>query len=272
MSDPSGVAVEPRQGALEDREGSGPLSPGTLRSAASVCGMQSFRNRWLEPATGAWTVRDPLGDVDSLNLYQVGLDDPLSRTDYSGLSVDYPCPAPRAGCDSSSISKALQCCFCLDFNALLGGMMNEPTPKGYESDCERLREAHQKCEQNAMDLQDCVDKCVAISLKSHHAGDWLSVPARIALWISGFAWDNPFTPQPEMLGKPVLEYPSMEAGIRKGCMLRCQNKYQQGTGYAPFYTEYLRASEEMCAAASLVNSYSGCPCSFGTFWTGASPR
>ena len=44
--------------------------------------------RWQEPATGAWTARDPLGDVDGLNLYSFVSGNPPNRMDPTGLSAE----------------------------------------------------------------------------------------------------------------------------------------------------------------------------------------
>ncbi len=101
LSDAGGAVVERYRypdpyGGTETEDGSGnPLGPfasrvhhlkrlhGGVTDAAT--GLYDFRNRWLEPETGAWTARDPLGDVDSLNPYGFLLCSPLDGTDAFGL-------------------------------------------------------------------------------------------------------------------------------------------------------------------------------------------
>jgi len=48
--------------------------------------LYDFRNRWLDAERGSWLSRDPLGEVDSNNLYQFAINDPLVMSDYNGLS------------------------------------------------------------------------------------------------------------------------------------------------------------------------------------------
>jgi len=47
--------------------------------------LYDYRNRWMEAATGSWSVRDPFGSVESSNLYQYVLVNPLSNADVFGL-------------------------------------------------------------------------------------------------------------------------------------------------------------------------------------------
>lgn len=44
-----------------------------------------FRRRWLDPSTGGWLSRDPLGVIDSENLHQTFRGNPLNFTDPNGL-------------------------------------------------------------------------------------------------------------------------------------------------------------------------------------------
>ena len=110
LSDAGGAVVERYRypdpyGETETEDASGsPLGPfasrvhhlkrlhGGVTDAAT--GLYDFRNRWLEPATGAWTARDPLGDVDSLNLYQAFLQVPAMLVDTFGLACT-PCPGAQ---------------------------------------------------------------------------------------------------------------------------------------------------------------------------------
>lgn len=50
-------------------------------------GLYDFRNRWLDPERGEWLSRDPLGILDSENLYQALLGNALTHTDFYGLST-----------------------------------------------------------------------------------------------------------------------------------------------------------------------------------------
>jgi len=52
-----------------------------------VSGLYDFRNRWYSPVSGGWLSRDPLGQVDSENLYQGILAQPLVLSDPHGLAT-----------------------------------------------------------------------------------------------------------------------------------------------------------------------------------------
>jgi RHS repeat-associated protein len=53
----------------------------------AATGLYDFRNRWMVPETGAWMSRDPLGDIDSSNLYQAWMANPVLARDPDGLMV-----------------------------------------------------------------------------------------------------------------------------------------------------------------------------------------
>lgn len=55
-----------------------------------VSGLVYFRNRWLSTRTGEWLSRDPLGAVDSPNLYAFNAFDSINRVDLLGLSSKGP--------------------------------------------------------------------------------------------------------------------------------------------------------------------------------------
>jgi RHS repeat-associated protein len=78
-----------------------------------VSGLYDFRNRWLNPETGSWLSRDPLGAVDSENLYASFLGRPNSMRDPNGLNArgwkncyDCPCSA-TANNGAASLSAAI---------------------------------------------------------------------------------------------------------------------------------------------------------------------
>ncbi len=60
--------------------------PALLPGPDAATSLEDYRNRWLEPATGAWTTRDPLGDVDALNLYASFGGNSLLQVDRFGLA------------------------------------------------------------------------------------------------------------------------------------------------------------------------------------------
>jgi len=53
-----------------------------------ISGLYDFRNRWYSPVNGSWLSRDPLGQVDSQNLYQGFGGNTLIATDVFGLTND----------------------------------------------------------------------------------------------------------------------------------------------------------------------------------------
>lgn len=55
----------------------------------SAPGLYDFRNRWYKPSWGLWLSRDPVGLVDSENLYQAFLHDPTTITDTYGDLCSY---------------------------------------------------------------------------------------------------------------------------------------------------------------------------------------
>ena len=74
-----------------------------------VTGLYDFRNRWYSPESGSWLSRDPLGYVDSINLYQFVFGGPLFILDVIGLEAgavpgdDFPCPSE--GCVDSIMNQ-----------------------------------------------------------------------------------------------------------------------------------------------------------------------
>jgi RHS repeat-associated protein len=48
-------------------------------------GLYNFGIRFLDPITGQWTSRDPLGEKESLNLYDLTGGDPINKVDVNGL-------------------------------------------------------------------------------------------------------------------------------------------------------------------------------------------
>ncbi|MBI3259665.1 MAG: RHS repeat-associated core domain-containing protein [Ignavibacteriae bacterium] len=51
-------------------------------------GLVYFGNRYYDPEIGRWISPDPLGDIDSPNLYLFVLNNPLQYTDYFGLAAE----------------------------------------------------------------------------------------------------------------------------------------------------------------------------------------
>jgi RHS repeat-associated protein len=50
-------------------------------------GLYQVRTRWLSAKLGAWLERDPLGLASGVNLYRYASNQPIIRTDWSGLDV-----------------------------------------------------------------------------------------------------------------------------------------------------------------------------------------
>ena len=53
----------------------------------SELGLYYFGKRYYSPALGRWLTTDPLGDIDSTNLYQYALNNPLLYSDLTGQSI-----------------------------------------------------------------------------------------------------------------------------------------------------------------------------------------
>lgn len=72
----------------------GGLSLGFTGAVADpLSGLLYLRNRWYDPGIGIWLSQDPLGDVDSPNLYGFVAGRPHERTDPLGLAGEIPEPA-----------------------------------------------------------------------------------------------------------------------------------------------------------------------------------
>ncbi len=72
-------------------------------------GLYDFRHRWSEDSAGLWILRDPLSTLDSLNLFQFCLADPLLTVDQYGLSG---CPS-----GTTQVGQRDGVTYCLDMNA-----------------------------------------------------------------------------------------------------------------------------------------------------------
>ncbi|HEX8617173.1 MAG TPA: RHS repeat-associated core domain-containing protein, partial [Thermoanaerobaculia bacterium] len=59
-------------------------------------GLVFARARWYDPATGAFVSPDPLGYVDSSNLYAFAGGDPVNRRDPTGLRAPLPAKSPTS--------------------------------------------------------------------------------------------------------------------------------------------------------------------------------
>lgn len=57
-------------------------------------GIQQFRHRAYDPATGTWIQEDPIGVAGGVNLYQYAGSNPISLSDPFGLCPDPPCRDP----------------------------------------------------------------------------------------------------------------------------------------------------------------------------------
>jgi RHS repeat-associated protein len=59
----------------------------TGRFIDQLTGLQWHLHRWYDPATGRWLSEDPIGHNGGINLYEYVGNNPLIRTDPSGLSA-----------------------------------------------------------------------------------------------------------------------------------------------------------------------------------------
>ncbi|MBI9019483.1 MAG: RHS repeat-associated core domain-containing protein [Phycisphaerae bacterium] len=67
--------------------------------------LQYSRNRYLDYETGRWLSHDPLGYVDTLNMYEYVISNPLSYTDPYGLQLTMnPCALAAAGFTPAEIA------------------------------------------------------------------------------------------------------------------------------------------------------------------------
>ncbi len=57
------------------------------REYSWTTGLYYFRNRWYGPTIGRWISKDPIGINGGLNVYAFCGNDPINRTDPSGLFV-----------------------------------------------------------------------------------------------------------------------------------------------------------------------------------------
>ncbi len=69
-------------------------------------GLYYFHYRYYAPFIGNWLSPDPLGPVDSLNLYVFVLGDPINLVDPDGLAVWYPSPESGGGSWTSGQTSA----------------------------------------------------------------------------------------------------------------------------------------------------------------------
>jgi RHS repeat-associated protein len=60
-------------------------------------GLIFLRNRWYHPAIGQWLSHDPLGFIDSSNLYAYAAFDPINNVDRLGLTSDGPADLGSGG-------------------------------------------------------------------------------------------------------------------------------------------------------------------------------